>query len=58
MSTFINSARPRKYLGQHFLANSRVTAKILDAAELDLDDFVVEIGPGRGALTRLSLIHI
>ncbi len=52
MSTFINRAGPRKYLGQHFLANSRVTAKILEAAELDLDDFVVEIGPGRGALTR------
>lgn len=44
--------RPRKSLGQHFLSDSRVAARIIAAAELTPADTVVEIGPGRGALTR------
>jgi len=52
MTTSTNRAGPRKSLGQHFLADSRIAARILDAAELSADDLVVEIGPGRGALTR------
>jgi 16S rRNA (adenine1518-N6/adenine1519-N6)-dimethyltransferase len=47
-----NRAGPRKSLGQHFLADSRIAGRILDAADLSLDDLVVEIGPGRGALTK------
>lgn len=42
----------RKALGQHFLCDSRVAARIAAAAGLTLDDTVVEIGPGRGFLTR------
>ena len=45
-------ARPRKSLGQHFLADGRIAGRILDAALLAPEDVVVEIGPGRGALTR------
>ncbi len=45
-----NSAR--KSLGQHFLTDSRTAGRILDAADLVPDDLVVEIGPGRGVLTR------
>ena len=45
-------ARPRKSLGQHFLADSRVAGRIVDAAGLSPSDTVVEIGPGRGVLTR------
>ncbi len=45
-------ARPRKSLGQHFLRDSRIAARIVDAAELTPADTVVEIGPGRGVLTR------
>lgn len=52
MSSFINRVGSRKYLGQHFLANNRVAGQILKAAELCSDDLVVEIGPGRGVLTR------
>ena len=44
--------RPRKSLGQHFLADSRVAARIIAAAGLTPVDTVVEIGPGRGMLTR------
>lgn len=41
-----------KRLGQHFLNDQRVLAAIADALELRGDETVVEIGPGRGALTR------
>ena len=52
MSPSINRFSSRKYLGQHFLANNHIVARILDAAELSLDDCVVEIGPGRRVLTK------
>jgi 16S rRNA (adenine1518-N6/adenine1519-N6)-dimethyltransferase len=42
-----------KRLGQHFLADRRVLTAIADALELTGDETVVEIGPGRGALTGL-----
>ena len=46
------SGRPRKALGQHFLTDSSILDTIVEAAELRPDDAVVEVGPGRGALTR------
>ncbi len=45
--------RPRKSLGQCFLTNRRVAEKIVALAEVGPSDRVVEIGPGRGILTRL-----
>ena len=50
-----SSHRPRKRFGQHFLHDPRVLEKIVDALDLEAADFVVEIGPGEGALTRLLL---
>ena len=50
-----SSHRPRKRFGQHFLHDRRVLARIVDALELSPGDFVVEIGPGEGALTHLLL---
>ena len=44
--------RPRKSLGQHFLVDSRVANRIVAAADLTDPDTVVEVGPGRGVLTR------
>lgn len=41
-----------KRLGQHFLNDQAVLAAIADSLELRGDETVVEIGPGRGALTR------
>jgi len=41
-----------KRFGQHFLNDQRVLAQIVDALELTGTETVVEIGPGRGALTR------
>lgn len=40
-----------QYLGQHFLKNRAVVKKIIDALNLKSGDHVIEIGPGRGALT-------
>lgn len=45
----------RRSLGQHFLTDRRVLARIADALELTGGETVVEIGPGRGALTELLL---
>ena len=44
--------RPKKSLGQNFLVDRRVLARIMQAAEVCSEDTVVEIGPGRGILTR------
>ena len=45
----------RKRFGQHFLHDPRVLEKIVESLSLEASDFVVEIGPGQGALTRLLL---
>jgi 16S rRNA (adenine1518-N6/adenine1519-N6)-dimethyltransferase len=44
---------PRKRLGQHFLVDRRALERIADALQLTGHETVVEIGPGRGALTDL-----
>jgi len=45
-------ARPTKSLGQHFLVDKRVLSRISRAADLSSQELVIEIGPGRGILTR------
>ena len=45
-------ARPRRSLGQHFLADENILRRIVDALEPTTDDVVLEIGPGQGTLTR------
>jgi 16S rRNA (adenine1518-N6/adenine1519-N6)-dimethyltransferase len=44
---------PKKSLGQNFLFDENVLARIVAAADLQAGDEVLEIGPGLGALTRL-----
>jgi len=43
--------QPRKRLGQHFLIDPKVLQRIIDAAELNSDDLVIEIGSGLGVVT-------
>ncbi|MCY4054815.1 MAG: 16S rRNA (adenine(1518)-N(6)/adenine(1519)-N(6))-dimethyltransferase RsmA [Cyanobacteria bacterium MAG CAR4_bin_6] len=43
--------RPRKRLGQHWLRDQRVLQRIAAAAQVGPEDRLLEIGPGRGALT-------
>jgi len=60
-----NNRRPLKSLGQNFLVDGNVIGKIVRSARIGADDAVLEIGPGRGALTvhlaaaaeRLTLIE-
>src|SRR5215472_3894718 len=47
--------RRRKRFGQHFLHDPAVIAHIVAALEVRGGDHLVEIGPGRGALTRALL---
>lgn len=47
-----SNRRPLKSLGQNFLVDRNVIDKIIHAADIQHDDAVLEIGPGRGALTE------
>ncbi|MBQ7703281.1 MAG: 16S rRNA (adenine(1518)-N(6)/adenine(1519)-N(6))-dimethyltransferase RsmA [Firmicutes bacterium] len=40
-----------KSLGQNFLQDEDVIARILDGSEIGSEDLVIEVGPGAGALT-------
>ncbi len=46
------TVRPKKELGQHFLVDENILGVIGRLAELGTDDVVLEIGPGKGVLTR------
>ena len=43
----------KKRLGQHFLSDANILNRIVDAAELSRGAVVLEVGPGRGALTEV-----
>lgn len=45
--------RPRKHLGQSFLEDKNIINKIILAAEIHMQDVVVEIGAGLGIMTDL-----
>lgn len=42
----------QKKFGQNFLIDTHVLDKIIAAAEITKDDFVLEIGPGIGTMTQ------
>ncbi|GAC1516701.1 MAG: 16S rRNA (adenine(1518)-N(6)/adenine(1519)-N(6)) -dimethyltransferase RsmA [Gemmatimonadaceae bacterium] len=44
---------PRKRLGQHFLTDQRILTRIAEALGTTAAETIVEIGPGRGALTDI-----
>jgi 16S rRNA (adenine1518-N6/adenine1519-N6)-dimethyltransferase len=46
---------PAKTLGQNFLHDQNLARWIVDQAQITPDDYVVEIGPGLGALTTFIL---
>lgn len=45
--------KAKKRLGQNFLSDKNIRAKIVASCDFKPGDIVVEIGPGRGALTQL-----
>ena len=44
--------KAKKSLGQHFLIDGNSIRQIVDDAQIGASDLVIEIGPGRGALTE------
>ncbi|HEV7796765.1 MAG TPA: 16S rRNA (adenine(1518)-N(6)/adenine(1519)-N(6))-dimethyltransferase RsmA [Pyrinomonadaceae bacterium] len=50
------SFHPSKRLGQNFLTDQRIIDRIVEALEPKPDETILEIGPGRGALTS-SLVE-
>lgn len=47
--------QPKKTLGQHWLKDASVLGKIIETAEINPGDVVLEIGPGQGSLTKFLL---
>ncbi|GHA56520.1 16S rRNA (adenine(1518)-N(6)/adenine(1519)-N(6))-dimethyltransferase RsmA [Pontibacter akesuensis] len=54
----MGNVRPKKHLGQHFLVDQNIAAKIVEQLTLPqgVKD-VLEIGPGMGVLTKYLLQH-
>ena len=48
-----STRRPLKALGQNFLVDRNIIDKIISSADVHPEDNVLEIGPGRGALTEI-----
>ncbi|MDP2594193.1 MAG: 16S rRNA (adenine(1518)-N(6)/adenine(1519)-N(6))-dimethyltransferase RsmA [bacterium] len=49
------ASRPKKSLGQHFLMHPAIARRIVHAAGIESTDTVLEVGPGKGMLTRALL---
>ncbi len=47
--------KANKSLGQNFLIDKYVVEKIVNSADIDSEDLVIEIGPGLGTLTEFLL---
>ena len=60
-STFLNKVlndnklSAKKKFGQNFLTDQNILSSIVDAADIDKDTLVIEIGPGLGSLTERLL---
>jgi len=48
----VSHIHPRKTWSQHFLQDKNVISKIIEAAQIQPNEFILEIGPGRGILTQ------
>ena len=52
----MQGVRPKKFLGQHFLRDQNIAAKIVHALSFEnVNNTIIEIGPGTGVLTKLLL---
>ena len=49
--------RPIKQMGQHFLTSEEPAAKAVDALSPDRCDTLIEVGPGKGILTKYLIHH-
>lgn len=49
--------QPDKRLGQNFLVDRSALLRVVEAAGIEANDIILEIGPGLGNLTRLLALH-
>lgn len=49
----MKQVRPKKFLGQHFLADTAIANRIVEALSFHGYSDVIEIGPGMGVLTEI-----
>ena len=49
------SKKSKKSLGQNFLIDHNIAKKIINYSEIQENDYVIEIGPGKGILTEYIL---
>ncbi len=54
-SNNIYNTRPKKSLGQNYLIDENICRNIVDTFEIEQGEHIIEIGPGRGALTKYIL---
>ena len=50
-----NNIRLKKSLGQNFLLSNAIAKKLVNSANIALNDVVVEVGPGKGIITDILL---
>ena len=48
----LDNTKPNKKLGQNFLINEYTINTILEILDIKQEDFILEVGPGHGALTK------
>ena len=48
----MNNFHHKKSLGQHFLTDKNIVQKIVRIADVGIEDYVWEVGPGKGILTE------
>ena len=51
----VGNVNPKKFLGQHFLTDDNISKKIIESIDFNKYDKVIEVGPGKGALTKYLL---
>lgn len=51
----MNSVKPKKFLGQHFLTDLQIASKIADTVDACPSIPVLEVGPGMGVLTQFLM---
>jgi 16S rRNA (adenine1518-N6/adenine1519-N6)-dimethyltransferase len=57
MDTLQKKHKAKKSLGQNFLKSEPALRAMAEEGEIDLKDIILEIGPGKGALTSKLLIN-
>lgn len=50
-----NNTRPKRSLGQNYLTDENICRNIVNAFDIQPNERVLEIGPGKGALTKFIL---